>query len=70
MGMVICIQFGLNILLIFYLSTTMPSMNLNASLLALCNIRVELPEENSHISVPEHERERFKEGLLAKNTKK
>lgn len=68
MGMVICIPFSLGIPLIFWLSNTLPSWNLNASLRVLCTTRDELPQNVSLISAPEHEGERFKEGLLAKKT--
>lgn len=67
-GMVICIPFSLGAPLIFCLSNTLPSLNLNASLCLLCTTRGELPQKVSLISAPEHERERFKGGLLAKKT--
>lgn len=58
MGMVICIPFSLDSLLIFCPSKAMPSLNLHASLWLLCTVRDELPQKVSLISVPEHERER------------
>lgn len=68
MGTVICIPFSLGIPFIFCPSNTLPSLNSNASLCLLCTTRGELPQKVGLFPAPEHEKERFKGGLLAKKT--